>query len=256
MADHIHQTLRTFRESMLQSVALLECSLRDGYTSSVPVSQPSTTMSNFEIRIMELENLVRKSFSEFNHSIIDMGLRIQDLEQQIPLFQIYPDPSNKNVIVPQPYKSYSYPLSQEDSVISEIQSDEEHVVEIEEPGDDIAPKKEDVESVHEILEEEPDEEEEVIEVEEEVEEVEEEVEEEIEEIVEEEVEEEEIEEIVEEEVEEEIEEVEEEEEAITLEEIVYKGNTYYKDQYNNVYADEDAETLLGTWNGKKILKTV
>lgn len=252
MADHIHQTLRTFRESMLQSVALLECSLRDGYTSSVPVSQPSTTMSNFEIRIMELENLVRKSFSEFNHSIIDMGLRIQDLEQQIPLFQIYPDPSNKNVIVQQPFKSYSYPLSQEDSVISEIQSDEEQVVEIEEPGDDIAPKKEDVESVHEILEEEPDEEEEVIEVEEEVEEV-----EEIEEIVEEEVEEveEEIEE-VEEEIEEVEEEVEEEEEAITLEEIVYKGNTYYKDQYNNVYADEDAETLLGTWNGKKILKTV
>jgi hypothetical protein len=93
-----------------------------------------------------------------------MGLRIQDLEQQIPLFQIYPDPSNKNVIVQQPYKSYSYPLSQEDSVISEIQSDEEQVVEIEEPGDDIAPKKEDVESVHEILEEEPDEEEEVIEL--------------------------------------------------------------------------------------------
>ncbi len=112
MADHIHQTLRTFRESMLQSVALLECSLRDGFTSTSPVSIPSSTMSNFENRIVELENLVRKSFSEFNHSIIDMGLRIQDLEQQLPLLQIYPDPSNKNSIVkPVQYKSYSYPLS-------------------------------------------------------------------------------------------------------------------------------------------------
>jgi hypothetical protein len=185
---------------------------------------------------------------------------------------MYPVPSNQNNLVrPQEFKSYKYPLSQENSVISEIKNDDEHLVEIEEPGDEIAPKKEDVESVHEIVEEEPDEEEELVEVEEEVEEVEEEIEEleEVEEVeeVEEEVEEiEEVEEVeeVEEEVEEieeveeveEIEEVEEEEEAIELEELVYKGNTYYKDQHNNVYSDETAETVVGTWNGKKILKTV
>jgi hypothetical protein len=81
-----------------------------------------------------------------------------------------------------------------------------------------------------------------------------------EEVVEEEEEEEEVEEeeeeVVEEEVEEEEEEVvEEEEEALELEEIEYKGVTYYKDSSNQVYKmDDDGdldETPIGVWNEQK-----
>jgi len=80
-------------------------------------------------------------------------------------------------------------------------------------------------------------------VEEVVEEVEEEVEEEAEEEQEEEVE------------EEQEEEAEEEEEALELDEIEYKGKTYYRDGKNQVYApkkddpsDIDIETPIGTWD--------
>jgi len=87
----------------------------------------------------------------------------------------------------------------------------------------------------------------------EVEEVEEEEEEEVEEV--EEVEEEEEEEVeeVEEEEEEEVEEVEEEENALELEEIQYKGTSYYKDSENNIYTMDDQEepVLIGLWNEKK-----
>jgi hypothetical protein len=92
--------------------------------------------------------------------------------------------------------------------------------------------------------------------EEEVEEV---VEEEVEEVVEEEVEEEAEEEAEEEEAEEEGAEEEgaeeEEEEALELDEIEYKGKTYYRDGNNQVYApkkddpsDIDIDTPIGTWD--------
>jgi hypothetical protein len=91
------------------------------------------------------------------------------------------------------------------------------------------------------------EEEVVEEEEEEVEEEEEEVEEEVEE-VEEEVEE--AEEEVEEEVEEAEEEVEEEVEEEGVEEIIYKGKTYYKDSDNNIYnaTGDELGDPIGVWD--------
>lgn len=51
--------------------------------------------------------------------------------------------------------------------------------------------------------------------------------------------------------EEEAEEEEEEEEAIEVEEFVYKGHTYQRDSEGNVYDDE--LNVIGKWNGKKIV---
>ena len=85
------------------------------------------------------------------------------------------------------------------------------------------------------------------EVEEEAEEVEEEVEEEAEEEVEEEAEEE-----AEEAEEEAEEEEEEEEEGIEMEELTFKGKTYYKDPENNIYLPTDdggySDDPIGTWD--------
>ena len=92
------------------------------------------------------------------------------------------------------------------------------------------------------------------EVEEEAEEVEEEAEEEVEEELEEELEEE-AEEEVEEEAEEEAEEEEaeeEEEEGVEMEELTFKGKTYYKDPENNIYLPTDdggySDDPIGTWD--------
>ena len=77
------------------------------------------------------------------------------------------------------------------------------------------------------------------------------------EVDEEEQEEEEEEEKEEEEVEEEVEEEEEEGEELELEEFVYKrnGKTYYRDQNNNVYQDDEdgnlIDTPVGVWNATK-----
>jgi hypothetical protein len=46
------------------------------------------------------------------------------------------------------------------------------------------------------------------------------------------------------------EDVEEAEEAIEVEDFVYKGHTYQKDQENNIYLDGEH---IGTWNGKRII---
>jgi hypothetical protein len=104
----------------------------------------------------------------------------------------------------------------------------------------------------EEAEEEEEVEEEVEEVEEEVEEVEEEAEEEVEEEAEEEVEEE-VEEVEEEveEVEEEVEEeAEEEVEEEGVDEIIYKGKTYYKDSDNNIYnaTGDELGDPIGVWD--------
>ncbi len=45
---------------------------------------------------------------------------------------------------------------------------------------------------------------------------------------------------------------EEEEEEVIVEDFVYKGTTYQRDEQNNVYFDGEP---IGTWNGKKIVKT-
>jgi hypothetical protein len=55
----------------------------------------------------------------------------------------------------------------------------------------------------------------------------------------------------EEDIEEEVEEeVEENEEAVEVEEFIYKNKTYQRDNENNVYDDGEH---IGTWNGKKIV---
>ena len=55
-----------------------------------------------------------------------------------------------------------------------------------------------------------------------------------------------------EEAEEEVEEAEEEEEGVELEEIIFKGKTYYKDPENNVYMPTDdggcSDDPIGTWD--------
>lgn len=114
MADMIHMSLSNFRTSMLTAVACLECELRDR-----TMHMPSTSPLNFQedSRVMSLESsmdLLRKTIIEFNHTIVEMGLRIQDMEQKIDILSISQNPCSRNPVYgSQEFHSYRYSLQTE-----------------------------------------------------------------------------------------------------------------------------------------------
>ena len=217
---------------------------------STPRAFENNVSGNVEERLQNLENTVKRlmntiqmmDFGENNTNCNwkdDIYGRVDSIEKTLNTIGQQIDGLNKNdntIVSPAPVSLYN--------ITPEILG----------IHDDIPANANIIETTEPEIVEEVEEEEEEEEVEEEVEEEEEEVEEEVEEEEEEEVEDEEEaeEEVEEEEVEEE---VEEEEEAEEVEEIEWKGQTYYKDTEGYIYRATDEGELeeepIGVWNDKK-----
>ena len=276
MADSLHNTLASFRDSILQSIARLEFQLRDSAATTVVQPQPSTEIYN---RVAALEQFVKtdqkgiselymKQGTEHNHTIRALISRIESLEMKLSTTQtkqssesveeiltIEQKPTTRNIVVTSVRSTPALSAIiadvnlEPDVLDSESESDVEHC------------EMSESDCTGEVIEDEEEEEETdsgpeltnvIIKgvsyymdssntVYQETEDGYEEVgiyNPKFDRI-----------DVVEEEAEEE--EVEEEEEAIETEEFVYKGQTYQRDAEGNVYDDEG--DVIGHWNGKKIV---
>lgn len=128
MADMIHMSLSNFRNTMLTAVACLECELRD---RTMPVNNPVHIFPEDSSRIIGLESsmdLLRRTILEFNHTLVEMGLRIQDVEQKVDLLAVTPSPDTNNPIyTSQEFTSYRYQIHMKDDAetLSSIEDIEE-----------------------------------------------------------------------------------------------------------------------------------
>jgi hypothetical protein len=297
MADHIHTSIASFRDSVLTAVAKLEFQLRDTFPSKTSVYNRSSIGSSDDY-----EDASRLEIAKLTNMISQLSLRIGSLEEQIEssahdkaepivseLLNIRPVSNTRNILVSSVRSTPALAAAVAAASVPNLDlafnagdaaDDQCTESSIEKEEDDIQMSTVDDEEVEE-------------EGEDEGEEVEEEGEDEGEE-VEEGNEEEDVEMEVEEsvssspdlvpikidgtvyyidedkniyaETEDGYEQVgtydpltkklvaetadENEEDAIEVEDFVYKGKTYQRDENNNVYLDGEQ---IGTWNGKRIV---
>ena len=279
MADSLHNTLASFRDSVLQSIARLEFQLRD--SSSVVASTPtvqSDSSNEFRHRINSLEQsneqdreMFKRMIAEQEHTynavIQSLLSRITSLESNLAyatasgqssesvdeieeILTIKQEPTTRNILIPSvrstPALTAAFAAAIPEPVV--LDSESEHsgeVVEVdsEEDEEDSGPEltKVIIKGVSYYMDSSNT--------------VYQETEDGYEEVgiynpkldrID-----------VAQEEEEEVEvkvEDEEEEEAIETEEFTYKGQTYQRDAEGNVYDDEG--DVIGFWNGKKIVAAV
>ena len=270
MADSLHNTLASFRDVVLQSIARLEFQLRDSAATTVVQPQPSTEIYN---RVVALEQFVKtdqKGFSELymkqgtehNHAIRALISRIESLEMKLSTIQtkqssesveeiltIEQKPTTRNIVVTSVRSTPALSAIIADVNLEPVVLDSESESDVErcemsesDCTGEVIEDEEETDSGPELTK--------VIikgvsyymdssnTVYQETEDGYEEVGvynpkfDRIDIVEEEEVE-------------------EEDEEAIETEEFVYKGQTYQRDTEGNVYDDEG--DVIGHWNGKKIV---
>lgn len=126
MADMIHMSLSNFRNTMLTAVACLECELRD---RTIPQGGCPVPQFPDDGRLLGLESsmdLLRRTIMEFNHTLVEMGLRIQDVEHKVDLLSITPNPCGKNPICTnQEFTSYRYETNEMEGNITAVSSIED-----------------------------------------------------------------------------------------------------------------------------------
>ncbi len=143
MADMIHMSLSNFRNTMLTAVACLECELRD---RSMPANPSPHVFSDDGGRLLGLESsmdLLRRTILEFNHTLVEMGLRIQDVEQKVDLLAIRPNLCSENPIyTSQEATSYRYELRAQEDDVASLSSIEDiaDIDEAEPAGADLLPE--------------------------------------------------------------------------------------------------------------------
>lgn len=275
MADSLHTTLATFRDSILQSIARLEFQLRDSSSVITPTVQ-SDSSKEFDDRLMIIERLIDDDHrkmnqlysnqeKKYNEVIQSLLSRIESLEHTLSSTQtkqtsesveeiltIEEPTTSRNIVIPSIRSTPALaaavaaanpvPITL-DSASDSVSEESGEVVEEETESDseDSGPslKKVIIKGVSYYMDESNT-------VYQETEDGYEEVgtyNPKLDRI-----------DVTEDETEEQVEEEEaneEEEEAIETEEFVYKGNTYQRDAEGNVYDDEG--DVIGFWNGKKIV---
>ncbi len=269
MADSLHNTLATFRDSILQSIARLEFQLRDSAGAAAGVVQSESVLNNNNDILQRLANLETKIHmagqSQSNQTVnailtqmIMFEKRLNHLEETAQptqevasneieeILTIEEPTTTRNIVIPSIRSTPALaaavaaanpvPIALDSDSVSEESGEvieEEEESESEDSGPDL--KKVIIKGVSYYMDESNT--------------VYQETEDGYEEVgtynpkldrVEVNQEEEEVEE-----------EADEEEEAIETEEFVYKGNTYQRDAEGNVY-DDDGD-VIGFWNGKKIV---
>lgn len=121
MSDSLHHTLSSFRDKVLHAISYMEFELRDTMTSSTKSSGLYSNEVSNDTRILSMESsidLLRKAIVEFNHTMVEMGLRIQDVEQKIDFLSLQPNMCSRNILcTSQPsseLKSYRYRRTSEE----------------------------------------------------------------------------------------------------------------------------------------------
>lgn len=258
MADTLHLSLSAFRDTMLTAVARLEFQLRD---ATVERPAPSTVdLTSFKTELSEALTTHTKDVSAHTSRIDSLEIKVSNLQEQIAallkateetkeLLNIPAPPSTtKNILVSTPALAAAVAAAMpptmelvDDESEEEAEEAEEEVeeeAEAEEEAEDDGPELKQVvikgkqyfmDAENSVYVETDEGYEEIgtynpkLDC---------------------------IEGAEEEEAEAPAEEEAEEEEGIEVEEFLYKGKTYQRDNENNVYDDGEH---IGTWNGKKII---
>jgi hypothetical protein len=266
MADSLHNTLATFRDSILQSIARLEFQLRDSAGAAATAAPSESVINNNNAILQRLANLETKLHmagqSQSNQAIDAILTRIVMLDERLSELEEATQPTQKepsheieeiltieeptttrNIVIPSIRSTPALaaavaaanpaPIALDSASEGSGEVIEEEESESEDSGPDL--KKVIIKGVpyymdesNTVYQETEDGYEEVGTYNPKLDRV----------------------EIIQEE--EEVE--EEEEEAIETEEFVYKGHTYQRDAEGNVYDDEG--NGIGFWNGKKIVAAV
>lgn len=121
MSDSLHHTLSSFRDKVLHAISYMEFELRDTMAGSAKASGLYSNEVPNDTRILGMESsidLLRKAIVEFNHTMVEMGLRIQDVEQKIDFLSLQPNMCSRNILCtsqPSPeLKSYRYRRTSEE----------------------------------------------------------------------------------------------------------------------------------------------